>query len=599
MNFRDLPDRPDHPRYEKRLRDIEHLKKQRKERLVEEGMWLDRFTAEDCFWWFCWRFTPFATYRIDEKGHDLDGELWIKHPFLFWLCRQLQEQYVEPPDGWVWMKIHRKSFKTTLLLDSFLWLLARDPTDTIALWTHKVDEIGSGMGRGLLAQLQTDELRDHWPQFRNLREGTKQGFTVDRPPGPRDQSLAILSIETSTVSLHPRRFALDDVENDQTRDNPGRILKISENISKIALMQHPGSTFTVANTPWDESGPLMTREREGGFAKVIMQTATAGGNFTPPGEPNLHTKAFFDKVRKDTKNDSLFFPQMNFEFRKGRQTLFDRSWLVEYTQRPEEIAAASPYVHILIDGAKGTSKSDFAVIRVLTWISHESWATLDLIRERIGVSAIMQMLLGRDKRDPATAWIEEFYRWKQPLVEKWMGIDRDLTIWFDDQGNQDWKSIFTDRLSLLRINFSGKTPNLRVWPQVHRSRENTKVSLIQDMESHYQAGHAAYPKNGFGHGSYHGLVGQDGRDTYSQFLEDEYDRMKLGHLPPNDDMLDSEAQLGLPKTQALMRRPAKGSGYQLGGVEYPAASVSNPWGIPGGGNMVGHDPWEGRSWVSM
>lgn len=601
MDFRSLPAHPRDPRYLKRLKDVEHLLRQPKDRLVEEGMWMDRLTAEDDLWWFCKRCTPFEDYIIKERNHPLNGEPWINHPFLFWLCRRFQEQYIEPPDGWVWIKIHRKAYKTTILLDSFLWLLARDPTDTIGLWTHKVDEIGSGMGRGLLAQLQTDRLRDYWPQFRHLREGTKQGFTVDRPPGPRDQSVTILSIATSTVSLHPRRFALDDVENDKTRENPGMIATVSANISKIALMQHPGSSFTVCNTPWDASGPLMMRERDGGFAQVICQRATTGGDFTPEGEPNLHTAEFFRKVRKDTANDSLYFPQMEFEFRKGRSTLFDRSWLVEYEERPEDIATASPYVNILVDGAKGTKKSDFAIIRIITWISHDSWANLELIRERVGVSAVMQLLLGRDKSDPATAWVEEFYRWGGvPLIEKWMAIDPDLTVWFDDQGNQDWKSIFLDRIRLLRLRFNrGKLPNVRVWPQVHRSREYTKVSLIQDMESLYQQGRAAYPKRGFGHGSYHGLVGQDSRDTYKQFLEDEYDRMRLSTLPPNDDMLDSEAQLGIRKTQELMRRPKKGGGYVVGGIEFPVPTIGNPFGLPGGGAIMPGNMNEGKTWVSL
>lgn len=568
---------------------------------MEEGMLIDRATAEDDLWWFCKRFTPFLDYLIDEPRHALHGQPWIDHPFLFWLCRQFQEQYVEPPDGWVWFKLHRKSFKTTILLDSFLWLLARDPLDTIGLWTHKADDIGSGMGRGLLAQLQTDRLRDHWPQFRNLQEGTKQGFTVDRPAGPRDQSVTILSISTSTVSLHPKRFALDDVENDQTRDNPSMIMKVSGNISKIALMQHPGSTFTICNTPWDESGPLMTRERDGGFAKVIRQAATAGGDFTPAGEINLHTKEFFKKVRKDTNNDALYFPQMEFEFKKGRSSLFDRSWLVEYEEQPEDIARASPFISIIVDGAKGTAKSDFAVIRVVTWIAHDRWANLDFIRERIGVSAIMQILLGRDKGDATSEWIERFYCPRGVgLVERWMQIDKDLVIWFDDQGNADWKGTFLEHIRLRSIRFSGgRVPTAKVWPQVHRSRESTKISLIQDMESHYQQGHSAYPRRGFGHGSYRGLVGEDRRDTYVQFLEDEYDRMKLGVLPPHDDGLDSEAQLGLAKTRDLMRRPRKGGGYHLGGVEYPAATVGNPFGLPGGGAIMGANMAStGKTWLS-
>lgn len=600
MEFRELPDRPDHPRYVKRLRDIDSLLRQRKERLVEEGMLMDRATAEDDFWWFCRRFTPFETYFNEEKNHPLKGELWIDQPFLFWLCRQFQEQYVEPPDGWVWFEIHRKGFKTTLLLDSFLWLLARDPTDTIGLWTHKAEDIGAGMGRGLIHQLQTNKLRDHWPQFRNLQEGTKLGFTVDRPAGPRDQSVTILSIATSTVSLHPKRFALDDVESDKTYNNPALIATVSANISKIALMQHPGSTFTVCNTPWDESGPLMSRARDAGFAKVVCQRAMEGGDFAPAGTPNLHTKAFFERVRRDTKDDALYYRQMEFRFDNDQSVQFDRSWLVNYSETPEEIAKASPYIHFIVDGAKGTKHSDFAVIRVITWTAHDRWANLELVRERVGVSAIMQILLGRDDGDATSGWIERYYCPRGVgLVEKWMRVDPKLTLWFDDQGNTDWVGIFKEMIRLRGVRFTGgKIPEVKPWPSVHRSRESTKLSLIEDMDSHYQQGHAAYPAAGFGHGSFKGLLGEDRRDTRKQFEEDEYLRKRLGDLPPHDDMLDTEAQLGLRKMQEAMRRPKKGVVYTIGGQEMVRPTTRNPWGIPGG-EIALETGMEGKTWLSL
>lgn len=618
MDLAQLPDRPDHPRYVKRLRAIAHLLRQRPERLVEEGMLKDRATAEVDLWWFCRRFTPYATWVIDEARHPLAGALWIDHPFLFWLCREFQRSLVDPPDGWVWFKIHRKGHKTTLLLDAILWLLARDESDTIGLWTHKAEDIGTGMGRGLLAQLQTDELRDHWPQYRKLREGTKQGFLVDRPPGPRDQSVSILSIATSTASLHPKRFFLDDVETDKTRDNPGMIATIAANISAIALMQHPGSTFVVANTPWDESGPLMSRARDGGFARIIEQTATSGGRiiedgvevaggFTPAGEANLHTKPFFAKVRRDTRNDALYFAQMEFEFKQHGGQLFSRDWLVQYSQRPEELATLSPFLHILVDGAKGTKKSDFAVLRVVTWLTNDTWATLDLIRERIGKSGIFQILLGRDATDPTSAWVEKLYAPKGVgLVEKWMAYDRELVVWFDEGGNSDWKGDFLENVRQRHITFHGRPPRVEAWPSVHRSNNSTKTWNIQEMEGHYQLRSAAYPKwseaggfweGGFGHGSQHGLVGPDSRDTLKQFLEDEYDRMRLGQPPQFDDCLDTEAQLGLPKFREAMRRPRKGGGFSLHGVEYPTPTVDNPFGAPPGA-MSGGAPTNGRSWCS-
>jgi hypothetical protein len=611
MDFRDLPDRPDHPRYAKRYRDIEHLLRQRKDRLVEEGMWMDRFSAEDDFWWFCKRFTSFSTNKIDERGHPLHGELWINHPYTFWLARIYQEVYCEPQGGWVWIKIHRYGIKTTLALAWCLWIHAVDASETIGLWTHQLEKIGSGMGRGALAELQTPRLTDHFPQYRNLREGTKGGYVVDRPAGAREDSLSINSIMAAPESLHPRVFLFDDIITSKIAGNVDQIAKIGRNISDIALLMPPDSPVLCCNTPKDKADPLIVREREGLFARVISQAATLGGDFTPAGEPNLHTRKYFEQRRKETNDDSKYFMEFELEFRERAATLFAWSWIREYHERPEDLAKAAPYINIIVDGAKGSEKSDFSVIRVFTWTAHDAWATLDLIRERVGSSKIMQILLGRDKSDPTTDWIEEWYAPKGVgVVEKWMQIDPELTIWFDEHGNQGWLQTFLDHVRLRSIRFAGgRMPKVRKWPEIHKTRNSTKDARagytkawkIQELETPYQAGRVAYPARGFGHGSYNGLAGgRDPRDVLQQFREDEFERMALGEKLPYDDMLDTEAVINLPQAQIHMRRPAKGQGYQLGGVEFPAPTVDNPWGLPGGGNasMIGAN-MAGKTWVSL
>jgi hypothetical protein len=617
VEFRQLPARPDHPRYAARLKTIEGLLKQRKDRLVEEGMILDRATAEDDLWWFCKRFTSFNCYRVAEVGHPMRGSLWIDHPFVFWACRQYQGVYVEPDGsdfwpngtrGWVWIKFHRLAIKTTLLLASFLWLHARDEAETILLATHKADEVGSGMGRGLLADLQTPLLTDTWEQFRYMQEARKQGYVVDRLPGPREQSLMVASIVASVTSVHPGRYAFDDAVSDKLRDNPDQIAKISKNISAYAALMPPDASVIVCNTPWDEADPWVQREKEGLFAKVVRQGATTGGDFTPPGEANMHTRKYFDLQRKKINDDSLYFPQYELVFYRSAAVLFDWAWIKEYHEEPEELARQSPYINIIVDGAKGTQGGDFTVIRVITWTGHDRWANLDLIRERIGVSKAMQILLGRDKNDPTTRWIEEAYTpGGVGVVERWMKIDPMLTVWFDDHANAGWIDSFAEHIRLRRIKFNGKAPTVRKWPEVHQTRNSskekragyTKFWRIRQLEGPYQQGKVAYPAKGFGHGSWNGITdGPDGRDVKVQFQQDEFNRMKLDALPTHDDMLDAESIIALPQTQAHMRRPAQGSGYQLGGMEFPVPTVNNPFGLPGGGHgiMAGKD--EGRSWLS-
>lgn len=630
MDFRSLPPRPDHPRYKQRYKAIQSLLDARQDRLVEDGMWMDRHTADDDFWWFCKRFTSFSNYRVSEIGHPMDGKLWIDHPYTFWLTRLYQELIVEPQEGWTWIKIHRLGLKTTTAIALCLWIHSIDGEGgdyprwlgldkTIGLWTHKQDEVGTSMGRGTLGMLQTNRLKDHYPQFRDLQEGTKQGYTVGRPAGAREQSLTIESILTSPESLHPGIYLLDDIITAKLRNNVDQIARIRKNISDIVSLMPPDAPVIVFNTPKDKADPLMEREREGLFARVITQAATVGGDFTGRGadaKPNLHTAKHYREKRRQQNDDSIYFAEYELEFRERAGTLFSWSWMREYEQRPEEVAANSPYVNIIVDGAGGTKGSDFTVIRVITWTAHNAWANLDLIRERIGSSKCMQILLGRDPEDATTEWIErpvtDSWRPYCPggvgLVEKWLRYDPTLTIWFDDHGNANWRETFLDQCRLRRINFGGKMPNVRAWPEVHaqiragaqKKGGFNKYAKIHALEPAYQQGRAAYPRAGFGHGSYNGLAGFDNRDTAKQFREDEFERLTLGEQLPFDDLLDTESLLVLPQAYTQMRRPAEGSGYQLGGVSFPSCTTENPWGLPGGPNYGTIDSMKtGRTWVSL
>jgi hypothetical protein len=590
-----------------RLRTIDGLLAQKKDRLVEEGMVLDRATAEDDFWWFCRRFTSFDRFTCTERGHPFDRKLWIDHPFVFWFCRIYQGFYEEPPGGWVWVKMHRLAFKTTLLLAWFLWIHAKEESETILLVTHNEEKIGSGMGTGLLAEIQTPRLTDTWEQFRFMQQAKKQGYIVDRPAGPREQSLMIASVVSSVASVHPGIYAFDDAVSDKLRDNPVQIAKIAKNISAYAALMPPDAPVIVANTPWDEADPWVQREKEGLFAKVITQSATSGGDFTPAGEANLHTLKHYSAKRKEINDDSIYFPQFELVFYRSASVLFDWAWMTQYHEDPEVIARASPYINIIVDGAKGTKNGDFTVIRVIAWTAHDRWANLDLIRERIGASKAMQILLGRDKSDPTTKWIEDAYT---PggigVIERWMKIDLHLTVWFDDHANAGWIDSFHEQIRLRRIRFNGRQPTVRKWPELHlggkdKGASYTKFWRIRQLEMPYQQGKVAYPAKGFGHGSWNGIAdGPDGRDVLVQFQQDEFNRMKLDQLPPHDDLLDSESVVAMEKAQAQMRRPAQGRGYLLGGVEHPTPTINNPWGLPGGGTsaIMASMNEKGKTWLS-
>lgn len=618
MDFADLPGSPDDLRYLKRIKAVDNLLKAKQDRLVEEGMLMDRFTAEDDFYWFLLRFTSFADpnlrspgaarqgFRITERGHPLRGKLWIEHPFMFWYARELQRIIAEPPDGPVWVCMHRIAYKSTLMQLFIPWLHTRNELETCALWTHSVDKIGSNMGRVVLDLAQGAVLVAHWPQF-DMREAKNLGYMLDRPPGPRDQSFSVYSILGSIESIHPGWFFLDDVVTQALRGNVEQIAKVSQRISAIAAAMPPDANMVCANTPWDESDPLMTRAKDGWFGRIIEQWATEGGRvlekingsmvevgqaFSRRGEANLHTASYFEGQRVKINDDSIFYPQFEGKFFKSPTVLFDWNTMRIYEEDPLALAKASPYIAIIVDGAGGGKGADFCAIRVITWTAADAFANLDLIRERIGQTFALQLLLGRDETDASSEWIPATYpRYgKMGIVEYWMAVDPQLVVWFDDNTAAGWAAAFAEHKRLRRIRFGGDGPLVRKWPEVHMNRRegaSTKEWLIRGLERWYAQGRIAYPKlvseggKGFGHGSRFGLTGSsDERDTGDQFRSDEFSRMDLGKLPPFDDMLDTERVATMEKVMSLMRRPAVGGGYTFGEKTFPAPTIDNPWGMP-------------------
>lgn len=609
MDFTDLPAGPDDPRYAKRIKSVSQLLKSKEHRLVEEGMLMDRFTAEDDFYWFLLRFTSYADpsirtpgtaqkgYRITERGHPLRGKLWIEHPFMFWYARELQRIIAEPPDGPVWICMHRIAYKSTLMQLFIPWLHTRNELETCALWTHSVDKIGSNMGRVVLDLAQGSLLVTHWPQF-DMREAKNLGYMLDRPPGPRDQSFSVYSILGSIESIHPGWFFLDDVVTQALRGNVTQIAKVSQRISAIAAAMPPDANMVCANTPWDESDPLMTRAKKGWFGRILEQWATEGGRvlerrngqmveagpaFTRRGAANLHTAAYFEGQRALINDDSVFYPQYEGKFFKSPTVLFDWGTMRLYEEDPLALAKASPFIHVIIDGAGGGKDADFCVIRVLTWTAADAFANLELIRERIGQTFALQILLGRDETDERSDWIPTTYpRYgKMGLVEYWMAIDPHLVVWFDDNTAAGWVAAFQEHQRLRRITFGGRAPDVRRWPEVHVSRHGTKEWLIRGLERWYAGSRIAYPREGFKHGSRFGLTGStDDRDTLEQFKQDEFSRMELGRLPPFDDMLDTERVPTMEKVMSQMRRPTAGGGYAFGEKVFPSPTIQNPWGMP-------------------
>ena len=159
----------------------------------------------------------------------------------------------------VWYKWFRFSFKTTMVAkNGSLWLLSRDELETIAIFTHKIQQVGESMGGDLLDEIKGNEtLRNHWPQFRKLAEASDTRITVDRGIGPKEPSISVMPVLGSATSGHYTRIFNDDVTNDV-------IIEIETTHPKSRPPAQPAGTAPPRRHPCRFPGNRQGRQRSDG-----------------------------------------------------------------------------------------------------------------------------------------------------------------------------------------------------------------------------------------------------------------------------------------------------------------------------------------------
>lgn len=174
-----------------------------------------RAAMERDFWFYCAYGSSMREWRIDDPAHPRNGELWIDQPFLFDLCREIQETAesgVEEETSF-WWNLPRLHLKTTIITQHFTcWELLKDPQLCVAVMTYKVDKVGQQMFDGLVGELTKNPvLLEHWPD-RLVGEvsSTKKALTIVREVGPREPSISLHSIFNPPTSGHYDRIIVDD-----------------------------------------------------------------------------------------------------------------------------------------------------------------------------------------------------------------------------------------------------------------------------------------------------------------------------------------------------------------------------------------------------
>lgn len=528
--MRQLPSSPDDPVYQLFLRDV------KKAPTPDVGVARFRLFTEADFWAFVKFATSFGKYVIDEPGHKHKGKLWVDEPYVFDLCRTVQEDAEERHDD-VWYNQPRFHFKTQLITKMLtIWEMLREPTLTFALLTYKVDQIGESIAIDMKNELERNEvLHKHWPDrltrdTRLYEFWTATAFSILRPTGIREPSFSIHSLRKQPTSGHYRRILVDDPEVAETVRSQGEIAQTVSDLRDITAIESTDTLTRHIGTVWDADGPQMRLWREKYYSRRNKPFSAIGED----GEPVLHSREFLKEWRRKLGSYKFSCQLLGVPTAKGDQ-FFNPRWIsdFEYRKSPREERKGKT-VHIIIDPATGKEGGDYTVFRVIGLGADKIRYVLDIHRERASLVEAINLLLG-ERLDE-----EPFFR--RGLAQIW----EPEVVWVEAYGGFEvWYQALKDAMEAR----SYRAFRLKKLPQVKRKKEQR----IEVLQPYYEQGKIRYPELGFGHGS---VRPKDTRDVKQQFLEDEYVLWTAdGDGSLHDDMLDSEAWHVQPETVKLFRYP--------------------------------------------
>ena len=302
---------------------------------------------------------------------------------------------------------------------------------------------------------------------------------------------------------------------------------VKRQLSLLVPLRLGNTPIIFVGMPFGARDPVYQRYKDGDFFKYVSYHPC----YDESGAPQLHTREFFQKQRKEMRDDYLFSCHYLLKPSQRGDRYFRDEWKRTYKEAPRQVAAGAR-IHAILDPAGGNDKADFTVLRVLAHCADRKRRNLDLWRERIGLTLTYDLVFGpRDPDRAEAAWLP-----REGVAKQWQRYDPDFTLWVEDFGNSVWYQALRNEAKRRDAHFS-----IRKLPQVGNRKKGRRIRFLQDA---YRDGEIEYPEAGFGHGS---ATTGDQRDTMAQFFEDEYSLWVFdpekdeGAGVEHDDMLDTEA----------------------------------------------------------
>jgi hypothetical protein len=578
------PSRPDHPDYREILALIEA---ERRRDPVKAMAWFAA-VAESDLWFFQKHVMPLGGLKINDTRNRYHGKLVVDVPWFFDRMREVQDDFDNKRSDVAYMWA-RGTFKTTAITQGgTMWILSKNhPSactcgacpvpDTIAIFTHKVQQVGQAMVSLLTGQVKRNRvLADHWPQFRNPQASQGYSFTIDRGEGPKEPSVSVHPILASAASGHYSHIIVDDGVTEEIARSQNECRKVEEQLSYIQPLGKEGTCYIYVFTPYGEMDPMWKRVKSKKFfSRVSRQPA-----FNEHNEPVLYSAKYY--AEKKRKMEEQFW-ESQFMLRiipKGGAS-FRREWLRRYRMGMKE-AGRGCRIHIIVDVAEGKPDSDYTTVRVYGFTADKKRRALDLWRENMGLTDTADLLFGvmpGDENLPGNEW-----KPAGGLVRFWQKIDPELDVSVEEVGATGFAETFRREMAHRK-----RMDPAAVWCTVRSLRsQRKKENRIAKLQPEYRNGAFEYPDDavGFGHGSF---TTNDTRDTLEQFIDDEYKLWTLSGETANDDMLDGEAWTVQPEVHFTYADPS--TLEEIGGLMLDPAAFES--GYAGGSAEVS---WREASW---
>lgn len=553
---------------------------------------LFRKTAENDFWFFARYATSARVFLCEQEDCEYFGKHVFDHPYVFERCRALQED----PDGWLdlWPRGHLKTTIITMYLT--LWNFLHRPSDTVAIITWELAEVGKGFVARLQKEMEpglmpgTDQpsnqvMAYHWPKIfwqDPARESTragkvwKHGALELKSHGAGEHSISAMGLNSIRTGKHYHIIIYDDIVTD-IHVTPEACQDCTAKFEKTTPLRHTSIRTRIrgVGTRWYSQDTYAHILNKG----ILKRRVGPEDCYYPQGHERqgqsvIHPGSHWIDDWRKGMTDAAFNANMRNRCVDEQSVFcFRPEWIRNrrYRAEPEEMAKGAN-LYAFIDPAKPkdtvrNKRSDYLGLVVAAIRPDAKKYIVDIRRDKLKATEWADVVFDIDKH-----WRGE----GNPIISWWWearGASWDLEFWklmmevkghsfdmipYDDGASKD------TRIGRLMVPFDRGEYRLPAGP-IHRTMDGAIVDMVEifiQLEYlRYRPTHSSYTR------VTQGARNEDVLDAMAQMESPEVKR--LLQVPIDTELTVSDYEMEMSRKLTQRHRDGRPMGE-------PAA---NPWGV--------------------